>query len=168
MKTTLHSTGETFTVEYSQNGNEYTVTVNGHSLPVRLLSQHDDAFTLLIDGKPLRVHVVNDGARTLVAIDGQIYEFTQSQEQHTRTRRHETRGLDPEVRSPMPGKILEVLVAEGTTVEAGQALILLEAMKMENTLAAEGNARVRKIHVAPGNLVDLGQVLVELEFVEAQ
>ena len=66
----------------------------------------------------------------------------------------------------MPGKILQVLVAEGATVETGQALVLLEAMKMENTLSAEGTARVKKVHVAPGELVELGQLLVELEFVE--
>lgn len=168
MKTTLHSSGETFTVEHTQSGDEYTAVVNGHSMHACLLSQRDDALTLLIDGKPLRMHIVNDGARTLVAIEGHIYEFTQAQEQRTRTRQHEARGLDPEVRSPMPGKILQVLVAEGTTVEAGQALILLEAMKMENTLTAEGNARIKKVHVAPGDLVDLGQVLVELDFVEVQ
>jgi biotin carboxyl carrier protein len=68
----------------------------------------------------------------------------------------------------MPGKILQVLVAEGTEVEAGQALVLLEAMKMENTLAAEGAARIKKVHVAPGDLVDLGQLLVELEFVQPE
>ncbi|MGH8005685.1 MAG: biotin/lipoyl-containing protein [Candidatus Binatia bacterium] len=155
-------------MEYTQSGDEYTVVVNGHSLHARLLSQRDGALTLLIDGKPLRLHLADDDARTLVAIEGHIYEFTRAQEQRTHTRQHEARGLDPEVRSPMPGKILQVLIAEGATVEAGQALILLEAMKMENTLAAEGSARVKKVHVAPGDLVDLGQILVELEPVEPQ
>jgi biotin carboxyl carrier protein len=64
----------------------------------------------------------------------------------------------------MPGKILEVRVTEGVSVEAGQVLVILEAMKMENALTAEGPARVRKIHVSSGELVDLGQLLVELEF----
>jgi pyruvate carboxylase subunit B len=64
----------------------------------------------------------------------------------------------------MPGKILDVRITEGDMVEAGQALILLEAMKMENALMAEGAGRVKKIHVTVGDLVDLGQVLVELEF----
>lgn len=168
MKTTLHSAGEIFTVEYTQSGDEYKVVVNGHSLRAHLLSQREGTLTLLLDGKPLRLHLADDGVRTLVAIEGHVYEFTQAQEQRTRARQHEARGLDPEVRSPMPGKILEVLVAAGTTVEAGQALILLEAMKMENTITAEGNARVKKVYVASGDLVDLGQVLVELEFVGSE
>ena len=68
----------------------------------------------------------------------------------------------------MPGKILAVKVVEGEVVEDGQTLVLLEAMKMENALTAEGQARVASIHVADGDLVELGQVLVELEPIEAE
>jgi len=166
MKTILSSDGEAFSVEYTPNGDEYEVAVNGQTRTVRLLSARDGALTLLVDDQPLRVHVAIDGQRTLVAIAGQVYEFTQSQEKQARTRQREAGRVSPEVRSPMPGKILQILVTEGTEVEAGQALVLLEAMKMENTLAAEGAARVKKVHVTPGDLVDLGQLLVELEFGE--
>jgi len=68
----------------------------------------------------------------------------------------------PEVDAPMPGKVLEVLVKEGQRVEPGEALIVLEAMKMETTLRAEGPALVRKILVAPGQMVDHGARLIEL------
>lgn len=166
MKTILSAGGESLTIEYTQKGDEYEVAVDGQTRTVRLLSACDGALTLLVEGKPLRVHVVSDGTRTLVAVAGQVYEFTHAQEKKSWARRREAGRLDPEVRSPMPGKILQVLVTEGATVEAGQALVLLEAMKMENTLSAEGAARVKKVRVAPGELVDLGQLLVELEFVE--
>ena len=53
----------------------------------------------------------------------------------------------PEVTAPMPGKVLKILVAEGDSVEAGDALAVLEAMKMETTLYAESAATVKKIHV---------------------
>lgn len=163
MKTTLHCAAETFTVEYTQTGDGCTAAVNGHPLQARLLSMREGALTLLIDGKPLSFHLAHDGSRALVAVEGQVYEFTQGQEQQGRARQRETRGLDPDVRSPMPGKILHVPVEVGMTVETGQPLVVLEAMKMENTLVAEGNARITKIHVAPGDLVDLGQLLIELE-----
>lgn len=168
MKTILHSGGTTFTVEYTQSGDEYEAVIDGHVRRTRLLSMRDGALTLLVDGRPLRVHLASDGPRTLVAIDGYVYEFTQAQEKQARTRQGEAGRLSPEVRSPMPGKILHVSVTEGAEVEAGQALVLLEAMKMENTLSAEGVARVKKVHVGPGDLVDLGQLLVELEFVQSQ
>ena len=166
MKTILSTGGEALRVEYTQNGDEYEVVVDSHTRTVRLLSAQDGILTLLVDGKPLRAYVASDGTRTLVAIAGQVYEFTRAQEKQPRTRQREAGRLDPEIRSPMPGKILQVLVTEGATVESGQALVLLEAMKMENTLSAEGAARVKKVHVAPGELVELGQLLVELEFVE--
>jgi 3-methylcrotonyl-CoA carboxylase alpha subunit len=164
MKTVLHADGTAFIVEYTQSGDEYEVIIGNQVKRARMLSACDGALTLLIDHQPLHVHVASDGQRTLVAIAGEVYEFTQPQEKQTRTRQREAGRVSPEVRSPMPGKILQILVTEGMAVEAGQALVLLEAMKMENTLAAEGVARVKKIHVTPGDLVDLGQLLVELEF----
>ncbi len=68
----------------------------------------------------------------------------------------------PEVTAPMPGKVLKVLVKEGDRVAAGDVLVVLEAMKMETTLVAEGDAIVRRVRVAEGAMVDHGAVLVEL------
>ena len=168
MKTTLYSHDTALTIEYSQKGDEIEALVDGQALTARLLSAREGSLTLLVDGKPLRLHLVRDGQRTLVAVEGKVYTFTHAQEKQGRARRSEAGRLDPEVRSPMPGKILQVLATEGALVDAGQTLILLEAMKMENSLAAEGAARVKKVHVSPGDLVDLGQVLVELEFTKAE
>jgi acetyl/propionyl-CoA carboxylase alpha subunit len=65
--------------------------------------------------------------------------------------------------SPMPGKILKVLVSEGSLVKKGDPLIIMEAMKMEHTLKASKDAKVILIKYKEGDLVD-GQVeLVELE-----
>lgn len=57
------------------------------------------------------------------------------------------------VRSPLPGTILKFMVNEGDKVEIGQPVALLEAMKMENTIEAERNGTVTKIHVSPGDSV---------------
>jgi pyruvate carboxylase subunit B len=66
------------------------------------------------------------------------------------------------LRAPMPGLVVRVLVAEGAQVEAGQGLVVLEAMKMENLLKAAGAATVRWIHVSAGARVEKGAVLLEL------
>ena len=84
MKTTLHSDGVTFVVEYTQSRDEYEAKVNGQTRRVRLLSARDEALTLLVDGQSLRVHLASDGQRTLVAIEGQVYEFTQAQKHQAR------------------------------------------------------------------------------------
>ena len=67
------------------------------------------------------------------------------------------------VRAPMPGKVLRVLVEAGLTVAPGQALIVVEAMKMENELKAPGPGRIGRVHVRPGETVEKGAVLVEIE-----
>lgn len=66
------------------------------------------------------------------------------------------------IASPMPGRVLKVLVAEGDEVEAGAAVVVVEAMKMENELGAPRAGKVKKIHVAPGQTVESGAKLVEL------
>ena len=63
----------------------------------------------------------------------------------------------------MPGRVVAVLVQEGEAVTAGQGIIVLEAMKMENEIRAEHDGAVSKIHVQPGQAVDKGNPLFEME-----
>ena len=65
--------------------------------------------------------------------------------------------------APMPGLVLEVLVEAGQEVSAGTPLIILEAMKMENVLKAEGDGEVKTIRVGKGEAVEKKQLLIEIE-----
>jgi len=65
--------------------------------------------------------------------------------------------------APIPGKVVSVGVSAGDEVSPGQALVVLEAMKMENELIAEQAGTVAAVHVEPGDTVDTGTLLVELE-----
>ncbi|MCH8111797.1 MAG: acetyl/propionyl/methylcrotonyl-CoA carboxylase subunit alpha [Proteobacteria bacterium] len=65
--------------------------------------------------------------------------------------------------SPMPGLVLAINVCEGERVEAGHTLAVVDAMKMENVLAAERKARIAKILVAPGDSLTVDQVIMEFE-----
>jgi biotin carboxyl carrier protein len=65
--------------------------------------------------------------------------------------------------APIPGKVVAVKVSPGDEVSPGQPLVVLEAMKMENELAAEQPGRVVAVHVCDGATVDGGELLVELE-----
>jgi propionyl-CoA carboxylase alpha chain len=64
---------------------------------------------------------------------------------------------------PMPGQVVRIDVAEGDIVEDGQALAIVEAMKMENVLKAEKRARVSKVHAVPGAVLAVDQVILEFE-----
>ncbi|HEY0989616.1 MAG TPA: biotin/lipoyl-containing protein [Kofleriaceae bacterium] len=66
------------------------------------------------------------------------------------------------IRAPIAGKVVKVLVAPGDQVAPGAAVIVLEAMKMENELAAERGGTVSAIHKTAGQAVDTGDLLVEM------
>ena len=66
------------------------------------------------------------------------------------------------VKAPMPGMVVRVLVTEGESVVAGQGLVVLEAMKMENELKAPAAGVVRAVLATPGAAVEKGSVLIEI------
>ncbi len=72
-----------------------------------------------------------------------------------------------EVKAPMPGLVLRVLVEPGQVVEAGAGLAVLEAMKMENQIKAQAAGVVQAVKVAPGTAVEKGQILMVLAAPEA-
>jgi len=118
--------------------------------------------TLDIDGRPTRAvvaHVRERGTqRVLVALRGRVYGFEIADEARGE---HVAVGSGT-VTAPMPGKIVAVLVAVGDVFTAGQPLVILEAMKMESTLAAEIPGRVRTVAAVGGATVTAGDVLVEI------
>jgi biotin carboxyl carrier protein len=67
------------------------------------------------------------------------------------------------VQSPMPGKVVKVLVAVGDEVKAGQGVVVVEAMKMENELKSPKDGKVKAVAVKEGQAVEAGQNLVTLE-----
>ncbi|MEO9485861.1 MAG: biotin/lipoyl-containing protein [Ekhidna sp.] len=68
-----------------------------------------------------------------------------------------------DVKAPMPGSILNILITEGVEVKQGDQLLVLEAMKMENVIKSPGEGKVDKIHVAEKENVEKNQVLISFE-----
>ncbi len=67
-----------------------------------------------------------------------------------------------DIKAPMPGMVLSILVTEGQTVLKGDSVLILEAMKMENVIKAPADCTVKSIKVKQGNPVEKNQVLIEL------
>lgn len=65
--------------------------------------------------------------------------------------------------APMPGLILDIMVKAGDEVEAGSSILILEAMKMENVIKAEGNGVVKSVNFNISDTVDKGAVIIEME-----
>ena len=68
-----------------------------------------------------------------------------------------------EIKAPMPGLVLEISVKDGQEVKEGDRILILEAMKMENSIIIHADAKIKKVAVKAGQAVEKGQVLVELE-----
>ena len=162
MKTTLYADDRELSLEYTAvRDGVYDTVWNGEAHEIEIIAVREDSLTFLTSGRPVVAYVAQDGDRSFVSIAGRSYAFSRRSPRRDRTR-PAAGGFEPQVRSPMPGKILDVKVGEGETVADGQPLVLLEAMKMENALSAEGPARVAAVHVSAGELVEVGQLLIEL------
>jgi pyruvate carboxylase subunit B len=111
-------------------------------------------------------HRVGKGAYQLW-LDGHVYDVEALDERARAIRDLSAAAAGPAgpapLVAPMPGLIVRIAVAEGDTVHAGQGLIVMEAMKMENELRAPGNGTVRRVTVAPGTAVEKGTILIELD-----
>jgi acetyl/propionyl-CoA carboxylase alpha subunit len=118
-----------------------------------------------IGGRMVRVHLVRDGGRTLVAIEGRDFTVTAGRPGTGRPGESDEPGAEAVVRvkAPMPGKVTKIAVAEGDDVRKNQTLVIVEAMKMENEIKAACDGTVTKIHVTVGETVDAERPLVEVE-----
>ena len=127
-------------------------------------------FTLDFEGQEYHGEVVSDlseAQQLVLKINHRVFHI---RKKHALDELIHQLGMDkPKVRkiksfnAPMPGRIINVLVAVGEEVDAGTPLISLEAMKMENTLKSSGIGKVKAIHVAAGAVVEKGAALFEFE-----
>jgi biotin carboxyl carrier protein len=75
-------------------------------------------------------------------------------------------GVEATIKAPMPGLVVDVLAVEGQQITAGEVLVILESMKMENELRAEWDGTVRSVHVRPGDVAGQDQALVTVQWEE--
>jgi biotin carboxyl carrier protein len=143
------------------------------------------ALRATIDGRPVDLDVVPVGPQLSVRVDGQVVDLTMEgtppdvgavasgHRSYVRVESERMRaaekakkatpaGGDKVVKSPMPGRVVKVLVAPGDEVQPGQGLVVLEAMKMENEVRARAAGRVAQVHVAPGVAVEGNAKLVTM------
>jgi biotin carboxyl carrier protein len=167
-----------------------TLDVDRPSDPVRvdLVELPGGALEVHVDGRPLEVDVVEvaAGRRQLsVRVGGRIVDLTtegtppdmgvfaggrrasvrvmsERMRSAEQAERPTAPAGDKTVRSPMPGRVVQVLVAKGQGVKAGQGLIVLEAMKMENEVRARVAGTVADVHVVAGATVDAQAKLITL------
>ncbi len=152
----------TLTVRVEQTADGYRIWLGERELPVQAVGVRDGEVRLTLDGRVFTVPVAAHGAQRWAAVDGRTFALTVPAT-GPRARRGAAAGPRHDaLEAQMPGVVRRVLVAVGDDVEAGQALVVLEAMKMEIRIPAPHAGRVAAVPVREGETVTRGQVLVDV------
>jgi acetyl/propionyl-CoA carboxylase alpha subunit len=158
--------GEHVEVDVSRTGRGFSVVADGetHHVDIGVLDD-GHAYSLLIDDRSIDVGVEMEGDALGLLMSGLRYatEVLGEREYLARSIQGEDPEGDKTVRANMTGIVLDVLVAPGDTVEKGQKLFILEAMKMENEVKAEVDGTVARVAVQTGATVTIGDVVMEIE-----
>lgn len=166
MKFEVRIANRTRTVELQREGQRWRISLDGESVDADAIEIAPNIFSILLDGKSheVRVTPAPSGALTLQTAH---QEFTAeiADPRAWRGRRHsalEAEGRQ-QVLAPMPGKIVRVLIQAGDKVEAGQGLIVVEAMKMQNEIRSPKSGTVERLLAREGQPVNAGEVLAWIE-----
>lgn len=130
-------------------------------IPITLEPAGDGGFVLRAGGRTARVFVARQGDETFVHLDGETFAI-RWQDPVDRLG-HAGGGLEDISVAPMPGVVISVAVAPGQAVRKGEALMVIESMKLQTTISAWRDGTVQTVHCAVNQPFDKGAALVTLE-----
>jgi biotin carboxyl carrier protein len=167
----INDRSRTVSVERTAPG-RFRVIVDGRPHDVDAVRADRFGLSLLLDGdagtsREIQIAPAGDGpsGQLLVAIDGRTVAATVNARRTRRGGAHggaDTHG-EQTIVAPMPGRVVRVLVTPGDEVAARQAVVVVEAMKMENELRSPKAGRVKEVAAAVGMSVEAGRALIVIE-----
>ena len=154
-------------LDVTRSGEGFAVSIDGELHQVEATRMDGATWLLLIDGKSYEVDVEGEDEEELgVRVRGQIHRLRVMDERRLRMRMasgaFQAEGVQV-IKAPMPGKVVQVLVAVGDEVEEGQGVVVIEAMKMENELRATKAGVVKELPAQAGDLVEAQAPLALIE-----
>jgi biotin carboxyl carrier protein len=156
---------KTYRVELQRTASGWKCTLDGRDLPLDVTAAQDGVLSLLLAGKSYEIKQESTGNESSIVIGHERFSAAVRDPRSFRSRRRSgaaEQGVK-KITAPMPGKVVRLLAPVGTAVEAGQSVIVIEAMKMQNELKAPKSGVMKKINVAEGAAVEAGQTLAEVE-----
>jgi 3-methylcrotonyl-CoA carboxylase alpha subunit len=145
-------------VRYRAKG--WHMTIDGRSLDVDAGFESDGSIAASLNGRRAQARVLCVSGDLVVLMQGRSYAFTPHDPLEAGEHAHEGAA---DLRAPMPGKIVQIMAKAGDKVRRGQPLAIIEAMKMEHTLASPGDLTVKAAPFAKGDQVNEGAVIVSFE-----
>jgi len=157
--------------EISREGNQLSIAVDDEIYNVDLVKVGPAEYSVLYNGRSYNIEVIPGLVPKHFTVNTFYFtseiEVVDAESRYIRSRENAAGGhVTNVIRSPMPGKIVKILVTVGDTVDAGQTVIIVSAMKMESEFKASKAGIVSEIPVTEGDTVDSNQVLVVIEDVE--
>ena len=156
--------GRSARVEVRSSGGVYTVLVDGRSLSVGVFPTSRHFTTLIIDGRCHDAGVLRQGGSHAVVLRDGTFDVTLVAGARGAAAPHRKVPTGPaRVTAPMPGKIVRVVSPAGQEVRAGECLVVMEAMKMENEIRSPRDGRIKDVLVKEGQAVESGALLILVE-----
>lgn len=155
---------ETRAEKSDKSANGYVVTVGELSFEIE--PQAPGLFSVLINGRKKTIAAVSSNGTTYIDIDSVLLELQEPSEDGFGGAGGDHAAERDKIFAPMPGKVVKLLVAVGDVVEAKQATVIVEAMKMENPVLAAAKGTVTAINFDVGDQVDTDNPIIELELDE--
>ena len=145
----------------------FRVTINGKEYEVNVGDLSASPVEVTVDGVLYKVDLPDDGAAPAISPSAPGRPTSpparSAPPPPTAPASSDQTSSGNAITAPIPGRIIEVLVAVGDSVTAGQGVVLMESMKMEQTIASTRDGVVSNILVAAGDAVAFGQAMVEME-----
>lgn len=167
-KVQAEANGE-FTIEFA-NADRTQGSINGESFQWDLIRQDDNSFHIVQNNKSYNVDIIKAdfATKTLsIRVNGNRYDVAVKDHFDILLEKMGMEDLATDkvedVKAPMPGLVLDIPITVGQTVAKGEAIIVLEAMKMENVLKSPSDSIIKAIKAEKGKPVEKGQVLVVFE-----
>jgi biotin carboxyl carrier protein len=157
--------GKPHRLELEKAGDQWECRFDGRSIEIDAVVPRRDVLSLLIDGHSYEIKREQIGADLYMWVGSTRFAVELRDPRSLRSRQKslgDERG-PRKVLAPMPGRIMRLLVGEGATVEAGQGIVVVEAMKMQNEIKSPKKGIVKKLLQAPGAAVNPGDVLAIIE-----
>ncbi|MGH8398983.1 MAG: acetyl-CoA carboxylase biotin carboxylase subunit [Gammaproteobacteria bacterium] len=154
------ASGKEQTIGLRGNADTFTLEWNGESHPVAVDTTAAEHWLLNVDGKVYSASVLSHDQQFQIALEGNVFLMTLADPHAPRSIHRVDTVTHPA--SPMPGRVVVVHVKAGDKVCPGQALLVLEGMKMEYTVKADVTGRIEKIFCKEGDMVDSEVTLVNI------
>jgi biotin carboxyl carrier protein len=157
--------GRTRRVELIRTGSGWKCKLDGKDFPADVSFPQPGLLSILVDGKSYEVQQQPAQEEIGIVIGQECFNVMVRDPRSLAARRRagdDGHGVR-KITAPMPGKVVRILAPVGSAVEAGQAVLVIEAMKMQNELKSPKKGTVKRLNVAEGAAVEAGQALAEVE-----